>query len=570
MSKEKISMQEIVDLMVVHRNMTRKSAEEFVRQLLSTIEDALLEGDSVKISGFGTFKPQWNEPRKSIDVNTGNEIIIEGFYKVAFVPDNELKELINEPYSHLEAIEIGNKAEDIIESEPENDNFKQVIEPMRVFEEQAEEIKNLLNEIGALSTNKMTAKKEKSSVEKAIEPAENLIETPVEVMDDVENIVLADDELDNRVIAEEEELSQPELTEKPEVIAEETTHIRSAGEEEAASFAEEAKHPELSESTESTVAIDQSQQETLLNDFDIIREGGKIIFPGKKLTVYKTSPEPELAAEIKPQAEEVIAETPNLDEIVAEETKPADLIIENSLEISHTSNHEPPYFAPESPVNDEAEALKQDVTPKSVVEPVSETEKVATDATDAVSVPYVPESVKETSNDVFPYDEKKKRPVWIYILSLLVLLVLAAVAAWLFYPRIFDNFKNNPANTLTQSTEQTSLNPVEPVISDSVNDTIARPDTVINVFDAPRQFTEYIATEPMKRGSMLSIFAKKHLGHPYFWVYIYEANKDIIQDPNNVPLGVDIKIPKVDPRLIDVNNPECVQFALKLSEQYLK
>ncbi len=52
MSKEKISMQEIVDLMVEHRNMTRKSAEEFVRQLLSTIEDALLEGDSVKISGI--------------------------------------------------------------------------------------------------------------------------------------------------------------------------------------------------------------------------------------------------------------------------------------------------------------------------------------------------------------------------------------------------------------------------------------------------------------------------------------------------------------------------------------
>ena len=107
-----------------------------------------------------------------------------------------------------------------------------------------------------------------------------------------------------------------------------------------------------------------------------------------------------------------------------------------------------------------------------------------------------------------------------------------------------------------------------------IPDTLAAPnslpDTIINVFDAPRQFTEYIATEPMKRGSMLSIFAKKHLGHPYFWVYIYEANKDIIQDPNNVPLGVDIKIPKVDPRLIDVNNPECVQFALKLSEQYLK
>ena len=567
MSKEKISMQEIVDLMVVHRNMTRKSAEEFVRQLLSTIEDALLEGDSVKISGFGTFKPQWNEPRKSIDVNTGNEIIIEGFYKVAFVPDNELKELINEPYSHLEAIEIGNKAEDIIESEPENDNFKQVIEPMRVFEEQAEEIKNLLNEIGALSTNKMTAKKEKSSVEKAIEPAENLIETPVEVMDDVENIVLADDELDNRVIAEEEELSQPELTEKPEVIAEETMPIIIDREEEPVSDIEDAKVIGFSETAKQISIEAKREQDTRPDDFDIIREGGKIIFPGKKSTVDNTHPEPELVADIKPQTEQANAKNLMQDEIVAEETLPADLIIEDSPEISQSVNHEPPYFAPESPVNDEGEVLKQDVTPKSVVETVSDTEKAATDA---VSVPYVPESVVEELPDEVDIEEKKKRPVWIYILSVLALLALAAVAAWFYYPGIFNNLNNKTAQTLPKVAEQTNLNPVEPVIPDTLAAPNALPDTIINVFDAPRQFTEYIATEPMKRGSMLSIFAKKHLGHPYFWVYIYEANKDIIQDPNNVPLGVDIKIPKVDPRLIDVNNPECVQFALKLSEQYLK
>ena len=567
MSKEKISMQEIVDLMVEHRNMTRKSAEEFVRQLLSTIEDALLEGDSVKISGLGTFKPQWNEPRKSIDVNTGNEIIIEGYYKVAFAPENELKELINEPYSHLEAIEIGNKDEDIIESEPEPDNFKQVIEPMRVFEEQAEEIKNLLNEIGALSTNKMTAKKEKSSVEKAIEPAENLIETPVEVMDDVENIVLADDELDNRVIAEEEELSRPELTEKPEVIAEETMPIIIDREEEPVSGIKDAKVMGLTETAEQNGIEAKGEQDTRPDDFDIIREGGKIIFPGKKSTVDNTHPEPELVAEIKPQTEQAKAKNLMQDEIVAEETLPADLIIEDSPEISQSVNHEPPYFAPESPVNDEGEVLKQDVTLKSVVETVSDTEKAATDT---VSVPYVPESVIEDSTEAVPFEETKKRPVWIYILSVLALLVLAAVAAWFYYPGIFNNLNNKTAQTLPKVAEQTNLNPVEPVIPDTLAAPNALPDTIINVFDAPRQFTEYIATEPMKRGSMLSIFAKKHLGHPYFWVYIYEANKDIIQDPNNVPLGVDIKIPKVDPRLIDVNNPECVQFALKLSEQYLK
>ena len=67
--------------------------------------------DSVRIKDWGTFKLQWNAPRKSVDVNTGEDIIIDGYYRVAFTPDAELRDLANEPYAHLEAVVI-DEAED--------------------------------------------------------------------------------------------------------------------------------------------------------------------------------------------------------------------------------------------------------------------------------------------------------------------------------------------------------------------------------------------------------------------------------------------------------------------------
>ncbi len=85
-----------------------------------------------------------------------------------------------------------------------------------------------------------------------------------------------------------------------------------------------------------------------------------------------------------------------------------------------------------------------------------------------------------------------------------------------------------------------------------------------------RSFTQTIATEKMVSGSQLTKFAKKYYGNPHFWVYIYEANKNKISNPDNVPTGIELKIPKVDKRLVDVDNLESIEFAKQLQRQYLK
>lgn len=148
MSKEKISSQEVVELISSKASVSKRAAEEFLKVMISSIEEALQVGEAVKIKGFGTFKLQWVEPRKSVNVNTQEEILLDGYHKVTFTPDATLKDLVNEPFAHLSAISLDETDETVrekIEEEP-------ILDPLRIFEEQASEIKSLISEINALST----------------------------------------------------------------------------------------------------------------------------------------------------------------------------------------------------------------------------------------------------------------------------------------------------------------------------------------------------------------------------------------------------------------------------------
>jgi hypothetical protein len=95
-------------------------------------------------------------------------------------------------------------------------------------------------------------------------------------------------------------------------------------------------------------------------------------------------------------------------------------------------------------------------------------------------------------------------------------------------------------------------------------------DSLQLLFDNPRVYTEFIASEQINAGSRLTIMSKKYYGTKDFWVYIYEANKERIQNPDNIEMGTLIRIPKVDPRLIDASNPRCIQKALELHDEYVK
>ncbi len=143
MSKEKVSIQDLVDAISQQVGSSKKKAEDFLRVFQSTIEEGLVNDGIVKIKGFGTFKLVWNAPRKSVNVQTKEEYVIPGHYKVSFIPEASVKDTINEPMTGR-----------ISEKKKDEESL-----PLKKLNEQAEEIKVLISELNEV--NKTEEKEEK-------------------------------------------------------------------------------------------------------------------------------------------------------------------------------------------------------------------------------------------------------------------------------------------------------------------------------------------------------------------------------------------------------------------------
>ena len=85
-----------------------------------------------------------------------------------------------------------------------------------------------------------------------------------------------------------------------------------------------------------------------------------------------------------------------------------------------------------------------------------------------------------------------------------------------------------------------------------------------------REYTEFVDTVTLNEGSRLTWISLKHLGHKDFWVYIYEANMDVISNPNSIRIGTKLRIPKLPSELIDANNPQTLEYAKYLHDVYVK
>ena len=101
---ERLSIQELAAVLTVKNGLKKKEAEQFVTLIFEVVKDNLISERQVKIKGLGTFKIVDIEPRESINVNTGERMLIEGHEKITFTPDTAMKELVNRPFSQFETV----------------------------------------------------------------------------------------------------------------------------------------------------------------------------------------------------------------------------------------------------------------------------------------------------------------------------------------------------------------------------------------------------------------------------------------------------------------------------------
>ena len=146
---ERINLQDIAALLAEKADITKKDAEAFLREYFEVINEELIKDGSLKIKDLGAFKLLQVEDRESIDVTTGERVLIPAHYKVAFTPDKKLAETVNEPFAFFETTEIGedsalddlkllSEEEAVEEFEPTLDEEDPVIQEEPVPEENKE------------------------------------------------------------------------------------------------------------------------------------------------------------------------------------------------------------------------------------------------------------------------------------------------------------------------------------------------------------------------------------------------------------------------------------------------
>ena len=108
-------------------------ASDFIGAMFDVVNEELDDTDSsVKIKGFGTFKVSAVSARASVDVNTGERIIIDGRNKISFTPEVLLRDRVNRPFVQFETVvlndgvdfseiddEMDELSDSVIETEPQ-------------------------------------------------------------------------------------------------------------------------------------------------------------------------------------------------------------------------------------------------------------------------------------------------------------------------------------------------------------------------------------------------------------------------------------------------------------------
>ena len=199
----KTALQLIADAVAKKHKITVKEAEKFVSSMFDVMNEGLKTDKLVKVKGLGTFKVQAVKPRESVNVNTGERVLIEGHDKVSFTPDTTMKELVNKPFALFETVVL-NDGVDFADLESKPDD---------------EEKKEKTDETAVSDSETVVSDEEKKETKEAItteisneKPSEEMPQLSVEVpMATIEP---------KEEVAEEREEGQKEIVEEKEIFME--------------------------------------------------------------------------------------------------------------------------------------------------------------------------------------------------------------------------------------------------------------------------------------------------------------------------------------------------------------
>lgn len=224
------SMSILARILAEKNNMTISEAEAFIKQMFDVANGVMQSDKQLKIRWLGTFKVTSVKDRESVDVNTGERIIIGGRDKITFTPDNILKEIVNKPFAQFETVVVNDGVD-----------FSEID---RKFAFEAKE------EVSAPSDEQQIAEEsETSPVDKAESiPVVAEMSDESELKEDVVSGVTVQVE-DLSVVSEEAEVPVSEIKEKEQLLAD----------------AQEPEQPVVKEVLVQSVTASSVQEETVVS-----------------------------------------------------------------------------------------------------------------------------------------------------------------------------------------------------------------------------------------------------------------------------------------------------------------
>lgn len=224
----RLTIKELASMLAVRTGRDKEEMERFLREFVALVSEHVFIDKVVKIKGLGSFKIITVEKRESIHVNTGERIEIPDHYKFSFVPDKELKDIVNKPFSFFETTEIneGVQFPDLAESsEPMEDESSVEEEEEETLRPEAETDENIASPEEEQHVDETVSDDNEQNSAEEVEPE---IETEeVAHHSDVEEETAPDNipEPESNVEEVVEEVRNEEPEEVPELpAAEEASH----------------------------------------------------------------------------------------------------------------------------------------------------------------------------------------------------------------------------------------------------------------------------------------------------------------------------------------------------------
>ena len=316
----KISLSDLAQRLAEKSGISLQDAELFIRKMFDVANEGLQSDKLVKMKWLGTFKVMAVKDRESVDVNTGERIIIEGRDKISFTPDNILKEIVNKPFAQFETVVVN----DGVDFDEIDRKFENAEEDGPVSD----------------STLECVPDSENSSVESFVEQDSPATSGVIDFLDEENDVPVSDE-----MIVIGEELPQENVAEPEEKKPEGSEPV--ATEPEPAVFKPAVSEPVESESATSELETKesevpaQSEVESVVSDEE------------NKSTLTEETP---IAEKVPSGEDNSITETPIVEKVPSDKEN----FTETPIEEEASSDEE-------TPSSDEVTDKRHVVLPRSLV-----------------------------------------------------------------------------------------------------------------------------------------------------------------------------------------------------------